>query len=1050
MSLSASAPANLTSDPTSSKDGSYTLSWDAVFDAASYELLEGSNTITLSSADIHNRSHSLSAKAGASYSYQVRACHTNTACTDWSSALTVTVSRNCAGNSAQASGFHDGDGSITSPYLICNYTQLAKMDDNLAALKAHYKLGQDIEANASYSAGVQRDGDTSPACTAYDPAIASGTDGHPDDDETCTGWTPVGAGSSTFTGSLEGDGYEIRNLYINIETGTIRVGLFSWIGPAGIVQNVGMTDAYIKSDVNYPVSSLAGRNDGNIRNSYASGSVTLGGTGAHVGGLVGQNRGSISNSYASVSVIGSASDIHVGGLVGYNRGSISNSYATGSVRGTANASYVGGLLGSIDYGGSLSNSYATGEVRGTGNTSNVGGLVGGIASDGGSISNSYATGEVRGTGNTSNLGGLVGSIPSGGSISKSYATGTVSGGDSNRAGGLVGRNYSGGSISDSYATGSITATGSGPTLSYVGGLVGQNQGTISGTNYFVDDPDPHPSRDAVGSGSCPGCSRATGGTDAARKTWLQDNLNEGLSTGMNWSSDHWDNFTGTGVGHPLLKYVEVAPSCSDTTLSGETACEASGNCRGATASNRIACENTPTGIWIRNASWLAGGNECGGSTGVACGDLIPDCSDDSPLGEGSSNSPYLVCNYDQLKKMGDATDADSDSVPDALTKHYELVAHIDASPSRSDGEKRGTAGDTDCTEYDGDSGNTAAGDADHDDTCTGWAPVGNATTAFTGSLQGAGHTIRNLYINTKAATATRVGLFGQIGRAGVVQNVGLTDAYIKGDTTTAASRVGSLVGENEGSLSNSYATGSVTVGSSFNAGGGLVGRNDGSISNSYATASITGASMSPVGGLVGRNNGRLSNSYATGSVTGSTSFIGGLVGRNDGRLSNGYATGPVRGTGSGSTSNIGGLVGHNATGGSLSNSYASGSVSGVSAADVGGLVGNNSGSITDKNYFVDDDGTNGVEGGTCAAANCIQAGDAGTTTPTARQTWLQDTFGENTASGADPAGLGWLTTNWDNFTGTDIGYPVVKYAAVEEYCTDSAHSTKTECEAVWL
>ena len=42
--------------------------------------------------------------------------------------------------------------------------------------------------------------------------------------------------------------------------------------------------------------------------------------------------------------------------------------------------------------------------------------------------------------------------------------------------------------------------------------------------------------------------------------------------------------------------------------------------------------------------------------------------------------------------------------------------------------------------------------------------------------------------------------------------------------------------------------------------------------------------------------------------------------------------------------------------------------------------------------------------------------------------------------------MGWLTTNWDNFSGRDIGYPVVKYAAVEEYCTDSAHSTKTDCE----
>ena len=52
-----------------------------------------------------------------------------------------------------ASGFNAGDGSESSPYLICTYAQLDKMRDNL---KAYYELGQDINANPSWSAGDQR------------------------------------------------------------------------------------------------------------------------------------------------------------------------------------------------------------------------------------------------------------------------------------------------------------------------------------------------------------------------------------------------------------------------------------------------------------------------------------------------------------------------------------------------------------------------------------------------------------------------------------------------------------------------------------------------------------------------------------------------------------------------------------------------------------------------------------------------------------------------------------------------------------------------------
>ena len=85
----------------------------------------------------------------------------------------------------------------------------------------------------------------------------------------------------------------------------------------------------------------------------------------------------------------------------------------------------------------------------------------------------------------------------------------------------------------------------------------------------------------------------------------------------------------------------------------------------------------------------------------------------------------------------------------------------------------------------------------------------------------------------------------------------------------------------------------------------------------------------------------------------------------------------------------------------ISNSYATGDVSGTSTL-LGGLVGNNTSSaiITGINYFADDvGGSDGLGQGSCDAAVCIQAmgGD-----DTARAAWLRDTLDET-----DDSGLNW-------------------------------------------
>ena len=158
---------------------------------------------------------------------------------------------------------------------------------------------------------------------------------------------------------------------------------------------------------------------------------------------------------------------------------------------------------------------------------------------------------------------------------------------------------------------------------------------------------------------------------------------------------------------------------------------------------------------------------------------------------------------------------------------------------------------------------------------------------------------------------------------------------------------GGLVGANSGAITDSYATGNVSgkgcPGECFAKVGGLVGQNEseGKIITSYASGGVSGQGDN-FGGLAGVNSGTITDSYATGSVSSSVSSsnfadVGGLVGANgiDGKIITSYATGGVSGQGD----NFGGLAGVNA--GVIAASYATGSVSGSGFADVGGLVGAN-------------------------------------------------------------------------------------------------------------
>ena len=215
-------------------------------------------------------------------------------------------------------------------------------------------------------------------------------------------------------------------------------------------------------------------------------------------------------------------------------------------------------------------------------------------------------------------------------------------------------------------------------------------------------------------------------------------------------------------------------------------------------------------------------------------------------------------------------------------------------------------------------------------TGNGWEPiavVGRKQFVFDGN----GHTISNLFI--ERIDTYNVGLFSWNGLSGIIRNIGLVDVDVSGKNG------GGLVGNNQGTISDSYASGNVS--GSETATGGLVGSNGGTvgsgnvptISRSYASANVSGRD---VGGLVGSNHGLVTQSHATGTVSGADgSAAGGLAGRNDhGTISASYATGSVLGG-----SPVGGLAGYH-SGGRIIYSYATGSVEARgTGGTAGGLVG---------------------------------------------------------------------------------------------------------------
>ena len=466
-----------------------------------------------------------------------------------------------------------------------------------------------------------------------------------------------------------------------------------------------------------------------------------------------------------------------------------------------------------------------------------------------------------------NVGGVCG-YNYGGTVSNCYNTGSVEGNSS--VGGLCGMNY--GNVINCYNNGSVEGN------EIVGGVCGRNDGTVS--NCYNNG-------NITGSNYVGGvCGYNYGGTvtncyntgSVAGNGYVGGlcGLNYGIMTNCYYQEDTADKGIGSGSG-------EATAKTADGFQSGEVAYLLQGEQEGQVWGQTIGTDEYPV---------------LGGEKVLQIGNgYVNELKQEGDF--------YLISTADELRLFAAIVNG-----TDGMTRNTAACGKLTADILLND--------TTNWKNWE----TTAPANS--------WTPIGSGSQPFSGTLDGDGHSVSGIYINS---TEIYQGLVGYLGSGGTLQNLGVKASYIKGGYS-----VGGVCGRNDGTVTNCYNTGNVTGNSTV---GGVCGENYfGTVTNCYNTGSVTGSN--DVGGVCGYNNRTVTNCYNTGSVEG-TERVGGVCGYNYGAtVTNCYNTGSVTGS-----NDVGGLCGRND--GTVNNCYNTGSVTGSN--DVGGLCGQNYATVTNCYYL---------------------------------------------------------------------------------------------------
>lgn len=424
--------------------------------------------------------------------------------------------------------------------------------------------------------------------------------------------------------------------------------------------------------------------------------------------------------------------------------------------------------------------------------------------------------------------------------------------------GLVAMNYGG--ILNSYVTGSVKGNRRAPGNSTLGGLVAMNSGSIS-NSYFSGSVYDNSIRNIGGlvgsnSGSI-SSSYASASVSADTSAYL------GVLVGQNFNTISNSYATGSIGGSAYYQGGLAGYNCQNTE-------RATGCTKTANITNSYASVSTSNGA----ANGLLGRNEGSISNSYwnttlapnGIGSNIGTISNTNGL---SATQMRIAANFSGFDFAApvwvivkhDGT-VNGNSAADGAT--FPMLASEQSSAISSAHQLQLMAMQPDLA-YTLNASFDAAGTSGSGDIwgSAGFIPVGSYSVPFSGSLDGQGNTISNLSITDKSSN--RVGLFGVVARNSIIKNVTLSGGTVSG-----------------------YDGGSI---------GSLIGINNGNVSNASSSAAVSGMSGGFVGGLIGSNNGSINKSKASGNVGGSGGFRGGLVGSNGGVLNDSTATGKVGGQG---------------------------------------------------------------------------------------------------------------------------------------------------------
>ncbi|MFT9056935.1 MAG: hypothetical protein ABF449_10000 [Ethanoligenens sp.] len=693
-------------------------------------------------------------------------------------------------------------------------------------------------------------------------------------------WTPVGQGEYAFRGVFDGGGHTITGLKYGRPdaskdaTETVYIALFGVVGETGLIKNLGVTDVSIHTTSGSSIqsASIAGYLDhGGIDNCFATGAISSVGTQSN-------------NNY-------------VGGLVSYQAGGfVVNSWTNVTVRSETlggMAAEAGGLV-ALNNRGLVANCYTLGNVSGSANRTTAEGatyLSNLVACQAGTMVNCYVLGNAASDCFTFYLGALSGMTTGIGKGYVSYYNTSAS------------QTINGQTLAPLVAVGNtVRATENGST----------NQGfNIGLAGYSSSDMRSSDFADTLNS------TFATFPVDVS--AWLPQGV-----TLKKWTYDATKNLVTPTGGSAELSYQPVDPP-------KETILYHPGTYLGrAVGKNDIIMRVTVTESKISSIQ-VVSSNE---GTGYDPSALIA-----AVLKQQTIDSISYDSNDSSLSATLGAIDSALEKAKTGDTTGYGKVdAHIFAGGTGTEGDPYRISTAAQLTAF-ANSVNTDESyentyvrlDADISLTGVDWVPTGsgNASHAFSGIFDGAGHIISGLTVGSaeNAAAYQFSGLFGYLNHATVknvsIQSAGINDNYTGDGRAYAGVLAGAL--ENGTTIQNCTVQGTLSL-QALNQCyvGGLSGYTSGVIGsislavNCAANVEVTGRSDTSwvyAGGLSGLNNRtNLVNSYALGNVTGDSGSnsnhvgAGGLVGFQAGYVRNCYSMGNVKSLPS-STENVGGYAG---------------------------------------------------------------------------------------------------------------------------------------------